>query len=282
MQAQRLDGKTAAATGLAKLRDDLDQFRQTCGVTPTLAVVLVGDDPASQIYVQRKREQCEQVGMRSLDHDLPSHTTHTALLSLISQLNTDPTVHGILVQLPLPTQINAREIITHIAPHKDVDGFHPHNMGALATRHPELRPCTPWGIIQLLEHHGQLKAGMHAVVIGTSNIVGRPMALELLMADCTVTICHRATRNLQQFVSQAELLVVAVGKRGVVDSQWLLPGVVVVDVGIHRDDSGHIHGDLDFASASTRASWITPVPGGVGPMTVLALLQNTLQAARQR
>lgn len=282
MTARPLDGRTVAQKKVHELKQQLAEFQAQTGRMPTLAVVLVGDDVPSQVYVQRKREQCEKVGMQSLNHDLPADITETQLLDLISNLNHNTNVDGILVQLPLPTHINTAKIIEQINPMKDVDGFHPTNMGALATRSPTLRPCTPWGIMQLLQHHDLLKASLDAVVVGTSNIVGRPMALELLMANCTVTICHRSTKNLAHWVKQAELLIVAIGERHVIQSDWIQPGAIVVDVGIHRDAEGHIHGDVDHATAAERASWLTPVPGGVGPMTVLTLLQNTLLAAELR
>lgn len=282
MTAQCLDGRAVAQEKMHALQAELKRFQADMSRTPVLAVVLVGDDAPSQVYVQRKREQCASVGMQSVNHDLPANIAETALLDLISQLNADDTVDGILVQLPLPKHIDTQKIIAAMDPMKDVDGFHPTNMGALATRHPILRPCTPWGIIQLLQHHNLLTSGMHAVVVGTSNIVGRPMALELLMANCTVTICHRATQDLAHWVKQAELLIVAIGQRHVIQSEWIQPGAIVVDVGIHRDAEGKIHGDVDHESAAKRASWLTPVPGGVGPMTVTTLLQNTLLAAQLR
>jgi methylenetetrahydrofolate dehydrogenase (NADP+) / methenyltetrahydrofolate cyclohydrolase len=281
MSAQLLDGRAVAQQHMAALSQQVKERLNQGLAAPTLAVVLVGSHQASQLYVARKRRQCHHVGMQSVNHDLPEDTSEDALLALIDQLNADPSVDGILIQLPLPKSIDTNAVIIRIDPHKDVDGFHPYNMGALAVRQPGLRPCTPWGIMQLLQHYQVLHKGQHAVVIGTSNIVGRPMCLELLLAKCTVTACHRFTKNLGDLVKQAELLIVAAGQTGVVNSQWIRKDAVVVDVGIHRDQHGKIHGDIDFESAKERASWITPVPGGVGPMTVLTLLQNTLYAATQ-
>lgn len=279
MSAQLLDGRNIAEKGLEDLAQQVKDRLAQGQRAPTLAVVLVGNQTASALYVARKRQQCQRVGMHSVDHDLPEDCSESAVLALIDKLNTDPEVDGILIQLPLPKTINPHTIINRIDPKKDVDGFHPFNMGALAVRQPALRPCTPWGIMQLLQHYQLTDPGQHAVIIGTSNIVGRPMCLELLLAKYTVTSCHRFTKHLDDLVRQADLLVVAAGKTGVIQSDWIREGAVVVDVGIHRDASGKVHGDLDFDTAKERASWITPVPGGVGPMTVLTLLQNTLLAA---
>lgn len=278
MTAQILDGKFAASyirqTIAAQIKQNIIQGHEP----PCLAVILVGSDPASTVYVQHKRKDCKDVGIPSLAYDLPIETTQTELLNLISELNASPAVHGILVQLPLPSHIKTAAILDHIDPHKDVDGFHAYNLGRLAQRRPTLRPCTPYGIITLLEYAKLDIEGLHAVVVGASNIVGRPMALELLLAKCTVTICHRFTRNLIDHVQAADLLIVAVGKRHVVDSRWIKPGAIIVDVGIHRLGDNTIVGDLDFSEAKTKASWITPVPGGVGPMTRAMLLKNTLLA----
>jgi len=243
---------------------------------------LVGTDSASQVYVNAKRKACEEVGIRSVAYDLPVTTTQTELLARVASLSADSEIDGILVQLPLPSHIDSELILDSIPAHKDVDGFHPDNLGRLAQRRPLLRSCTPYGIIQLLDYAGLDIAGLHAVVVGASNHVGRPMALELLLAKCTVTVCHRFTRDLASHVQQADLLISATGKRGVVQSQWIKPGAIVIDVGIHRRADGVITGDLDFDSAKERAAWITPVPGGVGPMTIATLLSNTLCANEKK
>jgi len=246
---------------------------------PGLAVVLVGDDPASEVYVGHKIRACERVGIRSLAHRLPASVTEEALLSLIDELNQDEGVAGILVQLPLPEGINAAAVTRRISPSKDVDGFHPTNMGLLAQRTPAIRPCTPRGVITLLNYYRLDPKGQEALVVGASNIVGRPLMLELLLAGATVTIAHRFTRDLKKHVGRAGILCVAVGRADLIDPDWIAPGTVVVDIGIHRGEDGRLRGDLDFERARQKASWITPVPGGVGPMTVATLLQNTLQAA---
>lgn len=247
---------------------------------PALAVILVGSDPASSIYVRNKRNACIKAGVRSISHDLPETTTQAELLALIDALNNDASVHGILVQMPLPAQIDPETVIERIHPDKDVDGFHPYNIGRLAVRMPTLRSCTPYGVMRLLAlAHSDLK-GLNAVVVGSSNHVGRPMGLELLLAGCTVTTCHRFTKNLAEFVSQADILVVAVGRPELVKGAWIKPGATVIDVGINRLDDGRLSGDVEFAPAAERAAWITPVPGGVGPMTVAMLLENTLLAAQ--
>lgn len=281
MTTQILDGKAIAAA----LRQDIKQRvaqRVTDGLRPPgLAVVLVGADPASQVYVGSKRKACEEVGFKSLAYDLPEGTSQESLLSLVQTLNADPQVDGILVQLPLPPHIPADFIIEQIHPDKDVDGFHPYNIGRLALRQPVLRSCTPRGVMTLLQHTDVDLRGKDAVVVGASNHVGRPMALELLLAGCTVTTCHRFTQDLESHVHRADIVVVAVGKLGVVNGDWIKDGAVVIDVGIHRSENGKLLGDVDFASASQHASWITPVPGGVGPMTVATLLQNTLDAAER-
>jgi methylenetetrahydrofolate dehydrogenase (NADP+) / methenyltetrahydrofolate cyclohydrolase len=239
------------------------------------AVIMVGDNPASAIYVRNKRAACAEAGILSSAHDLPYSTTQETLLSLIDELNRDASIDGILVQLPLPQHIEQRAVIERIDPKKDVDGFHPFNVGRLALRLPYMRPCTPLGITRLIEHVGISPKGQHCVIVGASNIVGRPMALELLLMGGTITVCHRFTENLPHFVAQADILVVAVGKPGVVQGEWVKPGSVVIDVGINRNESGKLVGDVDFKVAAQRAGWITPVPGGVGPMTVAMLMQNT-------
>lgn len=277
--AQTLDGRVVADQLIASLARATDAHTAQGHPPPGLAVVLVGDDPASQVYVGHKIKACERVGIRSFSHSLPSTTTEDALLALIDELNADEAVAGILVQLPLPEGINAARVTRRIAPYKDVDGFHPTNMGLLAQRTPEIRPCTPRGVITLLNYHGIDPKGQDALVVGASNIVGRPLMLELLLAGATVTIAHRFTQDLKKHVGRAAILCVAVGRADLIDPDWIAPGAVVVDIGIHRDAQGHLRGDLDHDKARHKASWITPVPGGVGPMTVATLLQNTLQAA---
>ncbi len=276
MSAQLIDGKAAAAAIRESVKARVEQ-RSIEGLrAPGLAVVLVGNDPASEVYVSHKRKDCQQVGILSKAYDLPETTTQQELLNLIDQLNDDNEVDGILVQLPLPDGLEASEVLERIAPTKDVDGFHPFNVGRLAQRIPLLRPCTPAGIVDLLDSTGEPVRGQHAVIVGASNIVGRPMGLELLIKGCTVTTCHRFTQDLKHHVSQADIVIVAVGKPGIVKGEWIKPGAVVIDVGINRLDSGKLIGDVDFDAAAERASFITPVPGGVGPMTRAKLLENTL------
>ena len=282
MPARIIDGKGVAAALRTALAARVAAFTAQHGRAPGLAVLLVGSDAASQVYVRSKRRACEEVGMASFAHDLPVDTTEADLLALIERLNADPAVDGILLQLPLPAHIHPEVVLERIDPAKDVDGFHPYNVGRLAQRLPGLRPCTPRGIMRLLEHYEIPVRGRHAVVVGASNIVGRPVALELLLAGATVTICHRFTRDLEAHVRRAELLVVAVGKPGLVPGDWVTPGAAVIDVGINRLPDGSLRGDVDFDGASQRAAWITPVPGGVGPMTIAMLLENTLDAAASR
>jgi methylenetetrahydrofolate dehydrogenase (NADP+)/methenyltetrahydrofolate cyclohydrolase len=279
MPAQILDGKALAARVTGGLRDAVAARVAAGREAPGLAVVLVGENAASQVYVRNKRRTTDGVGMRSLAFDLPASATESELLALIARLNDDPWVNGILVQLPLPPQISAERVIEAIDPKKDVDGFHPYNIGRLVLRMPTLRPCTPYGCMRLLAETGEDLAGKHAIVIGQSNIVGRPMALELLMARCTVTICHSATRDLPGLVRNADIVVAAMGKANFVRGDWIRDGAIVVDVGINRGADGKLVGDVDFAAARERAGWITPVPGGVGPMTIAMLLANTLHAA---
>lgn len=281
MSAHIIDGKAIAAELRQDIKSRVEQRLAKGLRAPGLAVVLVGSDPASQVYVGSKRRACEEVGFVSVAHDLPADTSEATLMALIDELNDDPNIDGILVQLPLPTHIGKENVIERIHPDKDVDGFHPYNVGRLALRQPVLRPCTPRGVITLLEKIGQDLRGMDAVIVGASNIVGRPMGLELLLAGCTVTTCHRFTRDLEAHVRRADLLIVAVGKIGIVDAEWIKPGAVVIDVAINRNADGKLVGDLDFEAARQRAGWITPVPGGVGPMTVATLLQNTVDAADQ-
>ncbi len=282
MAARLLDGKAGALRLQNQLAEAVATRRAAGGRAPGLAVILVGDNPASSIYVRKKRETCERIGYLSSGYDLPADVPQDELLALIDQLNRDPAVDGILVQLPLPEHIDAQAVINAIDPDKDVDGFHPVNMGRLALKLPGLRPCTPHGVMTLLHEAAIPLAGLHAVVIGQSNIVGRPMALELLNARCTVSICHSRTQDLPAMVRQADIVVAAVGRARFVQAEWVRDGAIVIDVGINRLDNGKLCGDVDFDAVAGKAAWITPVPGGVGPMTVATLLQNTLQAADQR
>jgi methylenetetrahydrofolate dehydrogenase (NADP+)/methenyltetrahydrofolate cyclohydrolase len=280
MPAHIIDGKAVAQRVTDEVRANVAAHVAAGGAAPGLAVVLVGENAASQVYVRNKRRTTEAVGMRSFAHDLPATASEAEVLALVDRLNADPTVNGILVQLPLPKHIDPERVIERIDPKKDVDGFHPYNIGRLVLKMPVLRPCTPYGCMRLLQETGQDLVGMHAVVIGQSNIVGRPMALELLMARCTVTICHSATRDLPGIVRQGDIVVAGVGKAKFVPGAWIKPGAVVIDVGINRMDDGKLCGDVDFAGAAEVAGWITPVPGGVGPMTIATLLANTLRAAQ--
>ena len=279
MSARILDGKRIAQELLERIAKRVGERKALGKMEPGLAVVLVGSDAASSVYVRNKRKACHQVGFRSYDYDLPASTTQEELFALIDQLNADPDVHGILVQSPLPEHIDEDALVDRIDPNKDVDGFQAVNVGRLALRRFGLRPCTPRGVMTLLGHTDRPVRGQHAVVVGVSNHVGRPLALELLIAGCTTTCCHRFTRGLETYVRQADILIVAVGKPGLVKGDWIKPGAVVVDVGINRLDDGRLVGDVDFGVAVQRASWITPVPGGVGPMTVATLMENTLEAA---
>ena len=279
MTAQIIDGKAIAADLRAAVATETRRIAASYGLVPGLAVVLVGDNAASQVYVRNKRKTTDAVGMRSFAFDRPAQTTEREILSLIDALNNDPAVHGVLVQLPLPKHVDADRVLEHIDPKKDVDGLHPYNIGRLVQKRPVLRPCTPQGCMRLLAETGESLIGKHAVIIGQSNIVGRPMALELLMARCTVTICHSATRDLPSLVREADIVVAAVGKPGFVIGDWIRPGAIVIDVGVNRLADGKLAGDVDHAGARERASWITPVPGGVGPMTIAMLLENTLRAA---
>ncbi len=274
-----LDGLEVSEVVLNDVRKVIDAHVKAGGQRPGLAVVLVGSDHASQIYVRAKRKDCEKAGIRTRDIDLPASTTQAELLALIHELNRDDEIHGVLVQLPLPPQINEIAITNSISSSKDVDGFHAFNVGRLALRQHGLRPCTPRGIMALLHYYGIDAKGHHCVIVGASNIVGRPMGLELLIQGATVTTCHRFTQNLEHFVRQAEILIVAVGQRGIVDANWVAQGAVVVDVGINRLENGKLVGDIDFEAVAQRASWITPVPGGVGPMTRATLMLNTAEAA---
>jgi methylenetetrahydrofolate dehydrogenase (NADP+)/methenyltetrahydrofolate cyclohydrolase len=281
MSARILDGKALADDLIRDIAREVRNSLDTGQRAPGLAVILVGDDPASSLYVRNKRRACETAGVRSISHDLPAETSQADLLDLIDRLNDDPEVDGILVQAPLPVQIDDETVVERIRPDKDVDGFHPYNIGRLAVRMPTLRPCTPYGVMRLLAATGEPLRGRHAVVVGASNHVGRPMALELLLAGCTVTVCHSATRDLAHHVAAADIVVAAVGRPELVKGEWIKPGATVIDVGINRLGDGRIVGDVEFAVARERAAWITPVPGGVGPMTVATLLANTLEAFRR-
>ena len=279
MSARIIDGKARAERATAEIKAQLAARVAAGKPPPGLAVVLVGENPASLVYVRNKRRTTEAVGMTSFSYDLPGTVSQHELLTLIGRLNADSAIHGILVQLPLPKQIDADVVTESIDPGKDVDGLHPYNMGRLVLKRPALRPCTAQGCMTLIRDTGEDLVGKHAVIIGQSNIVGRPMALELLMARCTVTICHSATRDLPGIVRQGDIVVAGVGKAGFVQGDWIKPGAIVIDVGINRNAEGKLCGDVDFAAAKDVASWITPVPGGVGPMTIATLLANTLRAA---
>ena len=279
MSAQILDGKAIAADLRKTIQAEVSTIIASGQRPPGLAVILVGNNPASQVYVRNKQKACEEVGFLSELIRLDAGTAQGELLTLIDELNAREEIDGILVQLPLPEQIDEETVIERILPTKDVDGFHPYNVGRLLLRMPLLRPCTPKGVMTLLERTGMELAGKDAVIIGQSNIVGRPMALELLMARCTITVCHSRTKDLTDKIRGADIVVAAVGRPEFVQGDWIKPGAVVIDVGINRKEDGKLCGDVDFASASEVAGWITPVPGGVGPMTIATLLENTLQAA---
>lgn len=281
MSAQIIDGKTIAADVREQVRLLVEQRINNNQRAPGLAVILIGLDPASQVYVRKKREACDEAGLVSKSYDLDESTDQQTLLKLIEVLNDDTAIDGILVQLPLPEHIDDTLVLEAIHPDKDVDGFHPYNIGRLAQRMPELRPCTPHGIIHMLETIGETFKGRHAVVVGASNIVGRPMNLELLLAGATVTVTHRFTKDLASYVADADILIVAVGKPGIVKGEWVKPGATVIDVGINRLPNGKLTGDVDFETAAKHAAWISPVPGGVGPMTVAMLIRNALQAAEK-
>jgi len=275
-----IDGKAVAKEVQNQIKQDVDGLERRWGLAPGLAVVLVGDDPGSHIYVRNKEKACKEAGIKSFEHLLPATISERDLLALVHLLNKDKQVHGILVQLPLPPHIRAEKIFEAIAPHKDVDGFHPMNLGMLALGGEGFRPCTPMGIMRLLAAVHCDPKGKHAVVVGRSNIVGKPVALMLLEKHATVTICHSRTLNLRDEVGRADILVVAIGKAGLVRGDWVKPGAVVIDVGVNRLPNGKLGGDVEFETAKDRASAITPVPGGVGPMTICMLLFNTLKAAK--
>ncbi|WP_294949016.1 bifunctional methylenetetrahydrofolate dehydrogenase/methenyltetrahydrofolate cyclohydrolase FolD [Sulfurivirga sp.] len=282
MSAKIIDGKAAAQRLRQQIRQQVDSLVAAGRRRPGLAVVLVGEDPASQVYVRNKKKACHEVGFADFSYELPADASEAEVLELIDRLNDHDEVDGILVQLPVPDQIDPDKIIERIRPDKDVDGFHPYNMGRLATRNPQLAPCTPHGVMTLLAETGEPIRGRNAVVVGASNIVGVPMALELLNARATVTVCHSATQDLPAKVAEADILVVGVGIPEMIKGEWIKPGATVIDVGINRLEDGRLVGDVEFETAKARAGWITPVPGGVGPMTIATLLENTLQAYRLR
>jgi methylenetetrahydrofolate dehydrogenase (NADP+)/methenyltetrahydrofolate cyclohydrolase len=277
-----LDGKAVAGRVRAEVKTRAAEFARTRGRPPGLAVVKVGSDPASAVYVRSKRLACEEAGIKSFAFDLPQSVSRAELLAQIDALNRDPLVDGILVQLPLPAGLDSNEVMDLVDPAKDVDGFHPYNTGLLAQKRPRLRPCTPYGVIRLAQEYGIELKGLRATVVGASNIVGRPMALELMLAGATVTVCHTRTRDVKAEVERAEVVVAAVGRPGMVRGEWIRPGAAVFDVGINRDEAGKLVGDVDYEAAAERAAWITPVPGGIGPMTIAMLLSNTLEAATAR
>lgn len=279
MSAQILDGKAIALELRANIQSEVEKQVANGQIRPGLAVILVGEDPASEVYVRNKKIACEKAGLNDVSMVLPAQTSQQALLAHIDELNARDDVHGIIVQLPVPAHIDPEEIIERIDPKKDVDGFHPYNMGRLAIRMPVLAPCTPHGVMTMLAKTDINLRGLNAVVVGASNIVGVPMALELLNARATVTICHSATQDLPQKISEADIVVVGVGIPNMVKGDWIKEGAIVIDVGINRLDDGSLCGDVEYDVAKQKASWITPVPGGVGPMTIATLLQNTLQAA---
>jgi methylenetetrahydrofolate dehydrogenase (NADP+)/methenyltetrahydrofolate cyclohydrolase len=282
MSAILLDGKAVAAKVRAEVAQSAAEFASRHGRGPGLAVVQVGEDPASSVYVRNKRRSSLEGGIESFAHDLPASASEGEILELVHSLNRDERVDGILVQLPLPKGVNADRIMDAVDPLKDVDGFHPVNTGLLAQKRPRLRPCTPFGVIRLAREYGIALTGLRATVVGASNIVGRPMALELLLARATVTVCHTGTRELRAEVERAEVVVAAVGKAGFIPGEWIRPGAAVFDVGINRTAAGNLVGDVEFSAAAARAGWITPVPGGLGPMTIAMLLSNTVDAANYR
>ena len=282
MSARIIDGKRIAEEFRKEVRSGTDALERSGQRRPGLAVVMVGDNAASAVYVRNKRRACEETGIASVAHDLPATTSEADLLALIDRLNADPAIDGILVQLPLPAHVASTEVLERIDPSKDVDGFHPYNVGRLAQGTPVMRPCTPYGMILMIEREGIDVRGKNAVIIGRSNIVGRPMALELLMKAATVTICHSQTKDLARQVGEADILVAAMGKPRFVPGSWIRPGAIVLDVGINRLPDGKLVGDVDYEEAAKRADRITPVPGGVGPMTIAALMKNTLESRLRR
>lgn len=280
MAAQLMDGKAVSQSRIEWVKEQVAKRAEQGLRQPTLAVILVGDDPASAVYVRNKKLACEKANVRSLSYEYDSSLTEDALLQLIDELNEQNEVDGILVQLPLPKHIDSQKVLERILPHKDVDGFHPYNVGRLAVKMPLMRPCTPRGVMTLLAHYQIDPKGKKVVIVGASNIVGRPQALEMLLARATVTVCHSATQDLEKEVRQADIVVAGVGVPEMVKGDWIKPGAVVIDVGINRLEDGKLCGDVEFSVAKERAAWITPVPGGVGPMTIATLLENTLDAAR--
>lgn len=279
MTAQIIDGKKIAGELLQKLKEEISQ-RKIDGVrSPCLAVLLIGDNPASEVYVRNKKIACEKIGIKSISVDLRSDVSEEEVLTIVKKLNDDNTVDGILVQSPLPAHVDEKLVIEAISPNKDVDGFHPLNIGLLAIKRPKLRSCTPYGVIKMLNTLNVDLVGMNATVVGASNNVGRPMALELLLENCTVTMCNSKTKNLESKVNQADLLVVAAGIKNLVKGEWIKQDAIVIDIGINRVD-GKLVGDVEFSVAKEKASFITPVPGGVGPMTVATLMENTLLAQK--
>lgn len=280
MTARIIDGKQIAFNIRQEIKHKVALLLQANKRAPGLAVLLVGQDPASEIYVKNKRLACEEIGFKSIALDLPATISQQQLLQTIEDLNNDSSIDGILIQLPLPVHINSNLVLEAIKPAKDVDGFHPYNIGRLVQRLPGIRPCTPKGIMTLIRSTAIEFKGAEAVIVGASNHVGRPMALELLLAGCTVTVCHRFTRDLESHVRKADILVVAVGKQEFLNGDWVKDGAVVIDVGISRDIDGKLKGDVQFEKAGQHAAWITPVPGGVGPMTIASLMENTLEASR--
>ncbi|HLE09289.1 MAG TPA: bifunctional methylenetetrahydrofolate dehydrogenase/methenyltetrahydrofolate cyclohydrolase FolD [Thermodesulfobacteriota bacterium] len=277
--AMIIDGKTIAAGIREEVRVEVDRLKREKGITPALAVILVGDNPASRVYVKNKGKASSEAGILSIEHILPQDAKEKEILSLISRLNNDPSVHGILVQLPLPAHLDEHSIVEAVSPQKDVDGFHPYNIGRLVAGRPTFEPCTPKGIMKLLDATGVPLSGKEAIVIGRSNIVGKPLALMLLKRDSTVTICHSKTENLPEKIHSSDIVIAAIGKAGFVKGEWIKQGAVVIDVGINRTDKGLV-GDVEFREAGKRASYITPVPGGVGPMTIAMLLSNTVEAVK--
>lgn len=282
MTAQLINGKAVSQRCLQNVADEVQKRRESGLRVPGLAVVLVGNDPASAVYVRNKNNACKQVGFESFSYELPDTTSEEELIDLIDKLNKNPEVDGILVQLPLPPQINSQHILERIAVDKDVDGFHPYNVGRLAVRKPLLRPCTPKGVMTLLDAYQIDPKGKKVVIVGASNIVGRPLALEMMLAGATVTVCHRFTQNLAEEVAHADIVVAAVGKPNLIRGDWIREGAVVIDVGINRLADGTLCGDVEFDVAQQRAAMITPVPGGVGPMTIASLMENTLISAQNR
>ncbi|OGQ80041.1 MAG: bifunctional methylenetetrahydrofolate dehydrogenase/methenyltetrahydrofolate cyclohydrolase [Deltaproteobacteria bacterium RIFCSPLOWO2_12_FULL_60_19] len=276
-----IDGKAVAKEIQKEVREEVEGLKRRWGMVPGLGVVLVGDDPASHLYVKNKEKACKEVGIRSEEHVLPATASEKELLSLIHNLNRDKEIHGILVQLPLPAHIRSEKILEAVSPHKDIDGFHPVNQGLLLSGGEGFQPCTPMGIMKLLDSVGCDPKGKNATVVGRSNIVGKPVALMLLARHATVTICHSRTAHLKEEVGRADILVAAIGKAGLIRGDWIKPGAVVIDVGVNRLPSGKLAGDVEFDSAKERAGWISPVPGGVGPMTICMLLFNTLKAVKE-